>query len=116
MSYHWNEFFWPLTVTDNDAVRPVTVGLAKFTQAAEAGANWQLSAAGTLIVVGPLIALYAFSMTVIDRVAGRPRPKGRRCLLPHLFCRYRIGGFVAEEVCPSASLLGSPGEAVLQSE
>lgn len=58
VSYHWNEFFWPLIVTDDDAVRPVTVGLAKFTQAAEAGANWQLSAAGTLIVVGPLIALF----------------------------------------------------------
>ncbi|MDY0322922.1 MAG: carbohydrate ABC transporter permease [Candidatus Carbobacillus sp.] len=58
ISFHWNDFFWPLIVTDDDRVRPLTVGLAKFTQAAEAGANWQLIAAGTFIVILPLLVAF----------------------------------------------------------
>lgn len=64
VSFHWNDFFWPLIVTEDDAVRPVTVGLAKFTQAAEAGANWQLSAAGTAIVILPLLVAFLLLQAV----------------------------------------------------
>ncbi len=56
--YHYNEFLWPLIITDTDRARTVTVGLASFTQSAESGAQWNLVAAGTVIVVLPLLVLF----------------------------------------------------------
>jgi sn-glycerol 3-phosphate transport system permease protein len=56
--YHYNEFLWPLIITDTDAARTVTVGLASFTQSAESGAQWNLIAAGTVIVILPLLVVF----------------------------------------------------------
>lgn len=58
ISYHWNNFFWPLIITSSNDVRPLTVGLALFTKAAEAGSDWPLITAGTLMVVAPLLAAF----------------------------------------------------------
>lgn len=57
-SYHWDDFFWPLIVTNSDSKRLLTVGLALFTQASEAGAAWQLVSAATMIVVVPVLVLF----------------------------------------------------------
>ncbi len=56
--YHYNEFLWPLIITDTERARTVTVGLASFTQSAESGAQWNLIAAGTVIVVLPLLTVF----------------------------------------------------------
>lgn len=40
---HWNDFIWPLLVTNTPRSRPLTVGLASFTQASESGAEFPLS-------------------------------------------------------------------------
>ncbi len=56
--YHYNEFLWPLIITDTERARTVTVGLASFTQSAESGAQWNLIAAGTVIVILPLLAVF----------------------------------------------------------
>jgi sn-glycerol 3-phosphate transport system permease protein len=56
--YHYNEFLWPLIITDTERARTVTVGLASFTQSAESGAQWNLIAAGTVIVILPLLVLF----------------------------------------------------------
>jgi sn-glycerol 3-phosphate transport system permease protein len=56
--YHYNEFLWPLIITDTDRARTVTVGLASFTQSAESAAQWNLIAAGTVIVILPLLVLF----------------------------------------------------------
>ncbi len=53
--YHWNDFLWPLIVTNTPASRPLTVGLATFTQSSESGAAWQLIMAGTLLTTFPLL-------------------------------------------------------------
>jgi sn-glycerol 3-phosphate transport system permease protein len=58
-SFHWDDFFWPLIVTSSDEVRPVSVGLALFTQSAESGAAWQLLAAGAILVSLPVLVLFA---------------------------------------------------------
>ena len=58
ISFHWNDFLWPLVVTNSTASRPLTVGLAVFTQLGEIGAQWPLVTAGTIIVVGPLLLLF----------------------------------------------------------
>lgn len=58
VSYHWNEFLWPLIVTVSDSSRPLTVGLVRFTQLGEIGARWSLLMAATLIVASPLLLLF----------------------------------------------------------
>ncbi|NVD37028.1 carbohydrate ABC transporter permease [Marinobacter lutaoensis] len=57
ISYHWNNFLWPLVVTNTAQSRPLTVGLAIF-GAPESGVDWPVICAGTLIAVGPLLALF----------------------------------------------------------
>jgi sn-glycerol 3-phosphate transport system permease protein len=58
IAFHWNDFLWPLIVTNSPASRPLTVGLASFTEMGEQGARWSLVNAGTLLVVGPLLLLF----------------------------------------------------------
>ncbi len=60
LSYHWNNFFWPLIITNSNAVRPLTVGLALFTKASESGSDWAMITAGTLMVVAPLLLAFFF--------------------------------------------------------
>jgi len=52
---HWNEFLWPLMVINSPDNRPLTVGLAMFTLGAEGAQAWGVIAAGTFIVIAPLI-------------------------------------------------------------
>lgn len=58
VSYHWNNFFWPMVITNTPDKRPLTVGLALFAKAVEAGSDWALVTAGTVIVILPLLALF----------------------------------------------------------
>ncbi len=58
ISWHWNDFLWPLVITQSEKVRPVTIGLARFTQMGEIGAQWSLLAAATIIVIVPLLVLF----------------------------------------------------------
>ncbi len=58
ITFHWNEFLWPLVVTNSERTRPLTVGLAVFTQLGELGAQWPLVTAATLIVAGPLFVFF----------------------------------------------------------
>ena len=52
---HWNEFLWPLMVINSPDNRPLTVGLAAFTRGQEGAQAWGVIAAGTLLVVAPLL-------------------------------------------------------------
>ena len=54
VSYHWNNFLWPLVITNSVNTRPLTVGLAIF-GAPESGVNWSLISAATLLSVAPLL-------------------------------------------------------------
>ncbi|MEK8127572.1 carbohydrate ABC transporter permease [Paenibacillus filicis] len=56
VSYHWNNFLWPLIVTNSVENRPLTVGLAIFAQSFEIGAQWTEVSAATLLVIVPLLA------------------------------------------------------------
>jgi sn-glycerol 3-phosphate transport system permease protein len=58
LSSHWNEFLWPLMVTNAPENRTLTVGLASFTSGAEGGQEWGLVAAGTLLVALPLLVAF----------------------------------------------------------
>lgn len=57
VSFHWNNFLWPLIVTNSVEKRPLTVGLALF-GAAETGVDWSTICAATLISVAPLLVAF----------------------------------------------------------
>ena len=57
VSYHWNNFLWPLVITNSVETRPLTVGLAIF-GAPESGVNWSIISAGTLLSVSPLLLAF----------------------------------------------------------
>jgi len=57
ISHHWNNFLWPLIVTNSVETRPLTVGLGVF-GAPESGVNWSVISAATLLSVAPLLAAF----------------------------------------------------------
>jgi sn-glycerol 3-phosphate transport system permease protein len=57
ISYHWNNFLWPLIITNSVQSRPLTVGLALFA-APESGVDWSVISAGTLMAVAPLLLAF----------------------------------------------------------
>jgi len=57
VSYHWNNFLWPLVITNSVDTRPLTVGLAIF-GAPESGVEWSIITAGTLLAVAPLLIAF----------------------------------------------------------
>ena len=57
-TWHWNNFLWPLIITNSDQSRPLTAGLVRFTQLGEIGARWSLLSAATLMVAAPLFILF----------------------------------------------------------
>lgn len=57
VSFHWNELLWPLVVT-SDKARPLTMGLLRFTQLSDIGAQWSLVMAATIIIAVPLLGAF----------------------------------------------------------
>jgi sn-glycerol 3-phosphate transport system permease protein len=55
---HWNDFLWPLMVINSPDKRPLTVGLSVFTATAEGTEAWGTIAAGTLMVIAPLLVTF----------------------------------------------------------
>ncbi len=57
VSHHWNNFLWPLIITNSVETRPVTVGLSVFA-AIDAGLEWSVINAATLMTSGPLLIAF----------------------------------------------------------
>ena len=57
VSYHWNNFLWPLVVTSSVGSRPLTVGLAIF-GAPESGVDWSIITAATVMTMAPLLVAF----------------------------------------------------------
>ncbi len=57
ISYHWNNFLWPLVITNSVGSRPLTVGLAIF-GAPESGVDWSIITAATVMTMLPLLAAF----------------------------------------------------------
>ena len=56
---HWNDYFWPLVMTDSAAVRPLTMGIAKLRET-EGISNWHTIMAGNVVLVVPILIVYVF--------------------------------------------------------
>ena len=57
VSYHWNNFLWPLVVTNSVNSRPLTVGLQVFASA-DQGIDWSIITAATLLTAAPLLLAF----------------------------------------------------------
>lgn len=58
VSYQWNNFLWPLVMTDSVSKRPLSLGLAMFAMSFETGAQWSDVSAATFLVCAPLLILF----------------------------------------------------------
>lgn len=58
ITYHWNEFLWPLMMLSDPDQQVLTVGLVSFAMGAESGGQWGVISAGTLMVCLPLILVF----------------------------------------------------------
>jgi sn-glycerol 3-phosphate transport system permease protein len=67
ITYHWNEFFWPLVVTETTNSRTLTLGLGIFAQTSEGSADWTMLMAMTLMVIAvPLLVFLIFQRRFIN--------------------------------------------------
>jgi sn-glycerol 3-phosphate transport system permease protein len=57
VSYHWNNFLWPLIITNSVESRPLTVGLQVFS-ATDQGIDWSIITAATLLTTAPLLVAF----------------------------------------------------------
>jgi sn-glycerol 3-phosphate transport system permease protein len=57
VSYHWNNFLWPLIVTNSVTTRPLTVGLQVFASV-DQGIDWSIITAATLMTSAPLLLAF----------------------------------------------------------
>ena len=56
----WNEYFWPLVMTNADKFRTLPVAIAQLKEM-EGMANWQIVMAGNAILVLPVLLVYLFA-------------------------------------------------------
>ena len=57
ISYHWNNFLWPLIITNSVESRPLTVGLQVFSSG-DQGIDWSIITAATLLTSAPLLLAF----------------------------------------------------------
>lgn len=64
--YHWNDYFWPLVMTNQELVRTLPVGIAMLKET-EGGVAWHIVMAGNLILVLPILLIFFFAQRQIIR-------------------------------------------------
>ena len=57
VSFHWNNFLWPLIITNSTSARPLTVGLQVFSST-DQGIDWSIITAATLLTTAPLLIAF----------------------------------------------------------
>ena len=67
VSTHWNNFLWPLIITNSPSARPLTVGLQVFAST-DQGIDWSVITAATLMSSAPLlVAFLLFQRQFVQR-------------------------------------------------
>jgi multiple sugar transport system permease protein len=66
----WNEYLWPLLVTNDDSVRPLTLALAVFKQSSpQAAPDWAGLMAATLVAAFPMLLLFVvFGKRIVNSI------------------------------------------------
>ena len=66
---HWNAYFWPLVMTNNDKYRPLTMFIEKIKDI-ENGINWPNVMAANVILVVPVLVIFFFCSKKIIKAFG----------------------------------------------
>ena len=70
----WNEFFWPNLIVNEDKMRPITVGLARFSN--EYFVEYGPLTAAVVLTLIPTLALFVFTRRYIVRSIAATGLKG----------------------------------------
>lgn len=54
----WNDYLWPLIVTNREVMRTLPVGLAYLKESQEGGLRWNILMAGSVFVIIPMLVLF----------------------------------------------------------
>ena len=66
----WNDYLWPLIVTNDNRMRPLAVGLSYLFDP-EGNTDWGVVMAGTIFVLAPLVIVYIFAQRfIIEGIAA----------------------------------------------
>jgi sn-glycerol 3-phosphate transport system permease protein len=69
--YHWNDYFWPLVMTTDDAVRTLPLGIALLREQGT-GVRWHIVMAGNVLLSVPALVVFAMTQKYLLRaVASR---------------------------------------------
>ena len=60
----WNDYFWPMTMSTNDTVRTLAVGVAMLRET-EGAASWNTLMAGNVILVLPILVIFVIAQQQI---------------------------------------------------
>lgn len=60
----WNDYFWPMAMSTDDSVRTLAVGIAMLRET-EGAASWNTLMAGNVILVLPILILFALAQRQI---------------------------------------------------
>jgi sn-glycerol 3-phosphate transport system permease protein len=62
----WNNYFWPLVMTNSDAFRTLPIGISMLRQT-EGVTKWQIIMAANMILIAPIIFLYILANQQIKK-------------------------------------------------
>jgi sn-glycerol 3-phosphate transport system permease protein len=66
----WNDYLWPLIVTNEERMRPLAVGVS-YLHDPEGNTDWGMVMAAAFFVIAPLIAIYLFAQRyIIEGIAA----------------------------------------------
>jgi multiple sugar transport system permease protein len=74
--HHYNNYFWPLIVTNSDQIRPITVGLARFRVPEDTGIMWHYLMAATTIALIPSLVVFIIGQKYFIRGIATEGLKG----------------------------------------
>jgi sn-glycerol 3-phosphate transport system permease protein len=66
---HWNDYFWPLVMTTDDAVRTLPLGVALLREQGS-GVRWHILMAGNVVLSLPALAVFALAQRHLLRAVA----------------------------------------------
>jgi sn-glycerol 3-phosphate transport system permease protein len=72
----WNDYLWPLIVTNRLAMRTLPIGLAYLKDTQEGGNRWNLLMAATIFVIVPILVLFVLTQKQFVEGITRGAVKG----------------------------------------
>jgi sn-glycerol 3-phosphate transport system permease protein len=68
--FHWNDYFWPLVMTTDDAVRTLPLGIALLREQGT-GVRWHIVMAGNVLLSAPALAVFALTQKYLLRAVAK---------------------------------------------